>query len=237
MKFKAIQEKNWIKSINNNSSGIGLTFENLIEKNQENFELPDYKGIEIKTHTSSSNAYITLFSSNPDGDYLFEIQRLYNNYGYPDRIKKDMLAFAGNINGKTAKFVGIKYKFKLRICTNEEKIRLEIYDKNNNFIEDEISWTFDILSEKLYRKLNTLAFITADKRIQNSNYYYKYTQIKFYKLKSFDVFVNLIKNGKIIVSFSLGTIREGSRTGQMHNHGTAFRILKEDLELLYDEVQ
>lgn len=147
-----------------------------------------------------------------------------------------MLAFAGNVNGKTAMFIGIKYKFILKVCENEKKIKMEIYDKNGNFIEDEISWTFDMLAEKLYRKLNTLAFIIADKKVNNGNCYYRYTSINFYKLKSFNAFINLIKTGKIIISFSLSTIREGTKAGKMHNHGTAFRILKEDIELLYDEI-
>lgn len=70
-KFLEIKNQKWIKSVNNSTSGIGLTFEKLLGKERESFEIPDYNGIEIKTHSSTSDSYITLFNATPDGDYLF----------------------------------------------------------------------------------------------------------------------------------------------------------------------
>lgn len=235
-KFLEIKNPKWIKSVNNSTSGIGLTFEKLLGKERESFEMPDYNGIEIKTHSSTSDSYITLFNATPDGDYLFEIPRLKDNYGYPDKIKRDSLVFMGNVNGRTAEFIGIKYKFKIKVGKKEEKIRLEIYDRNDNLIENEISWTFSTLREKINRKLQLLALVTADKKIQNDKHYYRYTQIDFFQLKDFETFLDLIEKGKIIVTFSIGVFRTGEKRGQIHNHGTAFRISEKNLELLYTKL-
>ena len=48
-KFKEIKQKGYIKSVRRGSTGIGATFESLLGKPEESFEIPDFYGIEIKT--------------------------------------------------------------------------------------------------------------------------------------------------------------------------------------------
>ena len=48
-KIKYIKKLGWIKCNNNYSNVAGITFEKLIGKEIENFPIPDYNGIEIKT--------------------------------------------------------------------------------------------------------------------------------------------------------------------------------------------
>ena len=55
-KFNSIKNMGWIQSIKKGSSGIGLTFEHLIGINENEFEIPDFNGIELKTKRSKSNA-------------------------------------------------------------------------------------------------------------------------------------------------------------------------------------
>jgi len=38
----------WIESKCKGNSGVGITLESLLQKERENFEIPDYKGIELK---------------------------------------------------------------------------------------------------------------------------------------------------------------------------------------------
>ena len=45
-KFKEIAKKRWIPSVNNNSNGVGLTFEKLLNKSPDSMFFPDYQGIE-----------------------------------------------------------------------------------------------------------------------------------------------------------------------------------------------
>ena len=55
-KFLSIKNQGWIETLRNCNSGIGYTFETLIGKTEENFPVPDYEGIEIKTTRYKSNA-------------------------------------------------------------------------------------------------------------------------------------------------------------------------------------
>ena len=83
-KFQEIKNMEYVKSIRKGNTGIGATFEYLLGKNEENFEIADYYGIEIKTKRSYSKAYINLFNAVPTGSGYYEVKRLRDTYGYPD---------------------------------------------------------------------------------------------------------------------------------------------------------
>ena len=72
LKFNTINERGWIKASSHGNGNVGITFENELGKERENLPIADYKGIEIKTNLEENGRkYITLFSSNPDGKYIF----------------------------------------------------------------------------------------------------------------------------------------------------------------------
>ena len=49
--LREIQEKvitnEWIQSKSKGNSGVGITLESLLNKERENFEIPDYKGVAL----------------------------------------------------------------------------------------------------------------------------------------------------------------------------------------------
>jgi len=49
----------------------------------------------------------------------------------------------------------------LEVDRKKEQIRLNIYDIKKNLIDNSTYWDFDIIKEKLYRKLQVLAIIKA----------------------------------------------------------------------------
>ena len=57
-----------------------MTFESLLGKLPDSMFFSDYYGIEIKTRRAYSKSAITLFNATPDGEDLFEIERLKNKY-------------------------------------------------------------------------------------------------------------------------------------------------------------
>ena len=69
--FENIKKKGWIKSKRQNISGIGYTFEKLLNIDENSISFADYNGIEIKNKRYNTRGMITLFSSVPDGDNLF----------------------------------------------------------------------------------------------------------------------------------------------------------------------
>lgn len=83
-KFLEIKKRGYVKSVRKGPTGVGATFESLLNKNEESFEIPDFYDIEIKTKRSYSKSYITLFNAVPTGSSYYEVKRLRDNYGYPD---------------------------------------------------------------------------------------------------------------------------------------------------------
>ena len=90
-------------------------------------------------------------------------------------------------------------------------------------------------SERL-EKLNKIAIIYAEKTIINGKLYFKYNTIKYYKLKSFNNFLELINKNKIRVCFSIGIYKSGKKFGQLYDHGTKFCINKYEIGKLFKEI-
>lgn len=236
--FKQIKQKiitnEWIESKSKGNSAVGITLESLLNKETENFEIPDYKGIELKAKCSKRESYITLFSATPDS-YLFQIKRLQQKYGYPDSDLPQFNIFNLSIYGNK-KIKANNHYFKLYVDRKNKNIVLRIYNKQKELIDEETKWSFDILKEKLERKLNYLALVHADRKFEHNIVYFKYKDITLYKLNSFDNFLWMIENGMIKVTFRIGVYKNNYRYGNIYDHGTAFSINERDITRLFDEI-
>lgn len=231
-KLNIIKEKGWIVCEHKNRGCAGLKLEKLLDINPDNFEIPDYYGIEIKTKKSIKNDRITLFSAAPDS-YIFETKRIYDLYSYPEKNSNNFRVLNTSINTKYKVKVGKDYYFKLNVNNNKRIVELLVFDKTN-LIDRKTSWSFDLLKEKLERKLKYLCFVDVDTKFYNNQLFIKYKNDIYYKLKSFDTFIYLLDNGIITVSIRLGVFKSGKRYGQIHDHGTGFCIDKNNLDMLFN---
>ena len=233
-KLDKIKNLGWIECENKNKSVTGKTLENLLEINPDNFEIPDYNTIEIKSKVSKRENYIDLFCATPDS-YVLETKRLYDKYGYLDSNNYKILNFV--LYGEFLKPINNEYSAKLRIDYKNKKVIMEIYNKDNELIDNLSSWSFELLEEKLCRKLDYVCLVEGDKKFSHNVLYVRYDKYKFYKLKKFSNFIRLLKRGQIRISFTLGVYKSGSKSGKMHDHGTQFSIRKENIKLLFDEIE
>lgn len=235
-KFLTIKNKGWIKTLRNNASGVGYTFEKLIGKEEENFPIADYKNIEIKTSRKTSWGKIHLFHATPDGDYLFPIKSILEILGYPDKDYPEYKVFNVSTTALDYTKIGYNKKLKIKVDQNEEKIRLIAKNNNNESYNLYISWSFDMLKKRIALKLKNLALVKAYSKKIDGVEYFKYDKIKFYKLKSFNTFIELIEKGKISITFTIGMYKNGKRFGQIHDRGTIFTINEKNISYLYDEI-
>lgn len=233
-KLDKIKNLGWTECENKNKSVTGKTLENLLEINPDNFEIPDYNTVEIKSKVSKRENYIDLFCATPDS-YVLETKRLYDKYGYLDSNNYKILNFV--LYGEFLKPINNKYSARLRIDYKNKKVIMEVYNKDNELIDNLSSWSFELLEEKLSRKLNYVCFVEGDKKFSHNTLYVRYDKYKFYKLKKFSDFIQLLKRGQIRISFTLGVYKSGIKSGKMHDHGTQFSIRKENLKLLFDEIE
>lgn len=168
---------------------------------------------------------------------MFEIKRLKEKYGYPDSILKNMKVLNVSVYANNYLKIGMNYLFKLMVDRENKKLYLNVFDKNGKLIDNETFWSFELLEEKLIRKLQLLAVIDVLTQKNNNIEYYKYIEINFYKLKDFESFIYLIEKGYIRIIFKVSVFRTGKRLGQTHDHGTGFEIKEEDLKKLYYSIK
>ena len=234
--FKRIKNMGYVKATRCGLTGIGKTFEDLLGKEEDNLEAPDYHGIEIKTKRGYSRCYTTLFGATPQGKKEFEIKRLRSAYGYPDSVYKNQKLLHASVQANCSTLVGNRFLFKLVVDYEQQKIFLLITDMYMNFIEKKSYWTFETLKTKLERKLQYLALVKAWPNEINGEMYYKYYDIDFYKLKDFEEFIKLIEDGTIRITFKIGIFRKGFRAGKLHDRGTGFEIQEIDMLKLFDKI-
>ena len=234
MEFEAILKMGWIKSDMIGSSGAGILFEKLLGKMVDNLEVPDYHGIEVKTMYATKYLYVSLFNATPDS-FLFEIKRIHEKYGYCDKANIDYKVFNASIYGNKSRVVSGMYAMKLIVDRLSKKIVFKIYDQRELVTDSLTSWSFDLIQEKLIRKLKYLLFVKVERK-WNNGVYYRYTDATLFKLKGFDTFLELIESGDIRVTFKISVFRHGSRISQVHDHGTSFDIHEDSLNKLFDVI-
>ncbi len=235
--YRRIKAKDFIKSISKSTGSIGITFEKELGNNENNSVLPDYEDIEIKCSGYYNTIYsTTLFSLSFDGPQKYEMIRLVNKYGYYDKTFKKRKVIYSALNCRDAYFVNNMYYFKLEICDKEEKIYLAIYDINHNLIEKRSYITFMNLKKHLMAKLNNLALVFALKKYQNGEYFFRYNNIIFYKLKSFTTFINLLKNNVVFGEMVYRINKSNSHYGKSSNKNIVLKIKRQYLKYLFDKI-
>lgn len=237
-KFKEISSMGYVKGQVVRSKGSsGLTFERLLGKENDEFQIADYKGIEIKVKNNirDSDKYLTLFSLVPSNCFGMLMKELRNNYGTPDKDFSDVNTLMKSVFAHTKTLTKSGYLFKLEIKYDEKRIYLCVYDKGNMIIDKKLYWEFEDIISAVKRKLNYLALVKYDSKLINRKKYFKYDSIKFHKFKGIDRFFELLETGLIRIYVCLGVYKSGSKVGLEHDHGMRFDIKENDLLKLYEE--
>lgn len=234
--FKIISKKGWIKNENKSWGAVGLTFEKQLNKKADSLFLPDYLGTEIKCTTLNSKYPLFLFTVAFDGPTFPEINRLIENFGYPDKDFPDKKILFETINSETEKSTKHKYNFKLEINHEEEKIYLCVYDIYNNLIEKKSFVYFDSIKDHFTIKLNKLALIYAANKTINKEKYFHYYKMEIFKLKNFDTFIKLLEEKIIEVDLIARISKSGSDNGRYRNKNLVFKIKKDNIWRLFNRI-
>ena len=177
---------------------------------------------------------INLFNAGPLGATEYEVKRIRDTYGYPDKFDKSLKRFGATIGADKPVKVGLFYRFQLRIDKEKDKLILCVYDWNDVCIDESTYWHLSILKEKLVRKLNVLALIKAWPNRIGGIEYFKYYKMNIYLLRDFDYFLKALEESKIKVSFKIGNHYEKEKYGFVHGHGVGFAIAEEDLDSIFE---
>lgn len=235
-KIKRFKNKNNVPAIYQRFSSVGVTFERSLGVGADFFEIPDYEGVEVKCKLRNSHSLITLFNATPDS-YLYEIKRIKEKYGCPDKINREYKVFNVKIDAVSRKFVSNKYIFRLKVDRNKKQLILIVRNFNGEIIDDKTAWTFELLEEKVNRKLKMLLIVYTDKFYKNNLLYFNYNEFKLYKLKGINEFIDAIESGVISITFKISVYKSEYRKGKIHDRGTGFDIDVNHIESVFTLVK
>ena len=233
-KFKKISNKGWIKSVNKGTGSIGLTFEKQLFKKMDSMYFPDFSGIELKCTTRFSRFPITLFSCAFEGPTFPEINRLLELYGYDHYVYKDKKVLKVDVNTINAKKSG-NFKFKLFVDEIDNKLYLQVYDLNDNIIEQKSFIYLDTIINRIKLKLKSLVIVYGSKKRIDSEDYFRYYKFDKYALKDEKYIIDMINEGKIIVSLESRIGLSGVNKGKYKNKNLIFKLKKDYIEDLYNK--
>ena len=232
--FNRIRNEGYIPSRRAHNTGIGKTFEDYLGVDENNVKAPDFAGFEVKSQRTATSSFLTLFTKSPTHPVGVNAL-LRDSYGeeyeeYPGLKRLHTSIFANQFNthlGRTG--------FRIHVDRNDERLVIQAKDLHIGTITDVAYWTYNDVKDCLNKKLKGLFFVSADSKIENGKEYFHYTKAEIYLNPSFDDFLNLIDNGKVMIDIRIGSYKSGRNKGKAHDHGTGFRIKPSDLCTFYAE--
>ena len=246
--LKKIRNQGWMKSTKppGNSGAVGHTLETLLGIEENNLPIPNAAEWELKAQRANTSALTTLFHSEPSPRAVKIVpQILLPLYGWEHKeaggkYPVDEKSFRQTINAlnRTDRGFGVELNradkkveisFDAGAVSSEHADWLDSVNQRINLEElaPKPYWGFDnlvcIAGTKL---LNCFYIKAAVKRIDKIEYFH-YQDIFLLQKFSPDRFIDAIAEGLILVDFD-------ARTG--HNHGTKFRMRKNTLPQLYENM-
>jgi len=188
--FIRIKNMGYIKESKRGATAL-VTFNSLIGDTKITFIAKDI----------CNNERIKLFKYNLEGKSKNELERIRNIYGYYLNNEKNAKIIKEKISANCSTNVGGRFLFKTVIDYDQEKIFLNIMDRNYNIIESKSYWIFKNIMKKLLTKYSFVGVIGIWKKKEKEINYFKYYDIELYQLKPLKEILKLIENGTI--SFNL----------------------------------
>jgi len=232
-----IKEMGWIKSRRKHDTGVGKTFEELLGVKENNIQLPDIGGIEVKSSREYTESLVTLITFEPPLDYRninWTLGSLVSNFG---QTGSEYGGSVFHITIRASRYTNNVQQFKLEIkkVAGEEMICIitkKKFKPVNSRLPSNVVACYPIkeIIDRIRRKLSgCLLVIEAESQKFDNTEKFKLKNAKLYVGFSVRQFIELVKRDKILLDIRFGRYSDG----RPHNHGTAWRIKKENIPELY----
>jgi hypothetical protein len=219
-KLKKIKKKGWVKTHRVGATGVGKTLEDLLNIKENNIPGPNSAMIELKSARKNVSSMLTLFTKAPlpkkaNSQILKKFGYSSKNNPRAKRLETTTNAVSfNNIKGRKGFKIEIKGE-KVNLITGNRKI-LGYWDK-------------ETLKNSFKRKIPKLLYVKVETRGKGSNEEFWFNEAWLLSGFDFKNFIRLLKRGKILIDIRIGQYPNG----RAHDHGTAFRIFPDKLDLCF----
>ena len=232
--FYRIKSLGFVKSTrpNNTDGDIGNTFEDYLGVKENNHKKADFMGFEVKSRREFTSSYMSLFTkspTSPKGANRF----LKDTFGRGDSMFPELKSLHTSIFAHRWNSVYDMYKMKLHIDDVNDELVLQIADKNEKIISENVNWTYASL-QKAMNKMKNLFVVSAQVKKQEGETYYFFDKATCYFGLNFERFISVLSNGNIMFDIRIGVYKSGKNIGKPHDHGSGFRIKPEKISEFYN---
>lgn len=219
-KLKNVKERGYVKTHRSGNTGIGKTLEDLLGIKENNIPGPNGLMIELKSARKSAKSMLTLLTKSPEPEKANSI--LFQRYGYPSSRGNDKKELHTTVNA--IDFNTIKGKSGFKIVVNKDRIAL--VSESHEVLG---YWNKETLRQRFQAKLSKLLYVKAESRGLGRNEEFWFDEGWLLNGFDFTNFMELIREGNILVDIRIGQYPNG----RPHDHGTAFRVHTDKLELCF----
>lgn len=215
-----IKSQGYVQTHRAHDTGIGKTLEDLLGIKENNIPLPDIGEIELKSKRLESGSMLTIATKAPKPRGTN--RKLYNNYKYVDED--------GDYCLHTTSYGSKCNNLSFRLILTGDKIILD------NIKKVEAYWPLSVFDDVLKSKSNRILLVLAKTKGERAkaNEQFHYTEAYLLTGLDMDRFKVAIATDKLKVDTRIGVYKSGKSVGKYHDHGTGFRINKNDYLYLFD---
>lgn len=221
-KLKEIKEMGYVKTHRPGSTGVGKTLEDLLGIKENNIPGPNARQIELKSARKNTSSMLTLFTKSPLPRKANST--LLKQFGYKTPTSKERKILHTTVNAISYNTLRGKCGFKIDIKDD----RIELVTKKNKKICLGY-WDYQTLKESFEKKLPKIMYVKAENKGDGSEEEFWYNEGWLLSGFSFEGFKELLKRAIILVDIRIGQHSDG----RTHDHGTAFRVHPNRLELCF----
>jgi hypothetical protein len=219
-KLKMIKKKGWIKTHRSGTTGVGKSLEDLLNIKENNIPGPNSRMIELKSARKNVSSMLTLFTKAPLPKKANS--KILEKFGYSSKNNPRSKRLETTVNAVS--FNNIKNKKGLKIKIEGEKINL--ISSNKEVLG---YWDKKTLKNCFEIKIPKLLYVKAETRGKGLNEEFWFNEAWLLSGFNFKNFIKLLEKGKILVDIRIGQYPNG----RVHDHGTAFRIFPDNLDLCF----
>ena len=216
-KFRCIKAMGFVPSMRKGPTGIGHTFESLLDLAENNHASPDIEGAEIKTHRTKSNSMVSLFTFDKKAWKMPPLEAV-KKYGSLDRDGRKGLYYTMSLKANSAGLF-------LSVQDSEISVR---------HISGQIvaTWQLEALVERFQQKIPSLVFVSAFTEQRDGVEYFHYYRAQLMKGTSAELLADQFRAENILVD-----LRLHDKGTMARNHGTGFRAYEDKLPLLFHNIE
>ncbi len=219
-KIKLIASRGYIPSGIDADTSIGRLLETELGISMNSSQIPDYKGIEIKSFRSRREDRKNLFAQVPDWDVskFKSSKEILNKFGY---TRLGIFRLYCTVNALRYNPQGLKLNI-------DNKTDLLLEESSDASVGAFAAWRMGKLRQRLIEKHAETFWVEADTKMENGHEWFKFTKIEHTKGPLVAQLETLILDGKI----SLDHLIKRVGTGTIEK-GPIFKLEQHSLALLF----